>query len=122
MIFGHLGGDAVLAEVGRRLDGGTREGDDAGRYGGEELLLVLPGLKSGTFERIEALRDAVFAAPISFEGHAIAMTCSMGVTWLRTGDDVTAMVRRADAALYAAKRNGRDRIVFDPPLAASRKS
>ena len=115
-VFGHLGGDAVLAEVGRRLTASTREGVDAGRYGGEELLLVLPGLKEGMFERIETLRDAVFAAPFQFDSHSIGITCSMGVTWMHPGDDVTSMIRRADAALYAAKRDGRDRIVFDPPL------
>ena len=111
-----------MAEVGRRLAAGTRDGDDSGRYGGEELLLVLPGLKQGRFERIESLRDAVFAAPFVFEANPIGMTCSMGVTWLRPGDDVTSMIRRADAALYAAKRNGRNRIVFDPPLPAWRAS
>ena len=115
--FGHLAGDAVLGEVGRRLLAGTRESDQAGRYGGEEFLLVLPGLRQGTFERIEALREAVFGEPIPFEDGMIRMTCSMGVTWMQPGDDVVSMIRRADALLYAAKRNGRDRIVFDPALA-----
>ncbi len=115
--FGHLAGDAVLGEVGRRLLAGTRESDQAGRYGGEEFLLVLPGLRQGTFERIEALRESVFGEPIPFEDGMIRMTCSMGVTWMQPGDDVVSMIRRADALLYAAKRNGRDRIVFDPALA-----
>ncbi len=114
--FGHLAGDAVLGEVGRRLLASTRESDQAGRYGGEEFLLVLPGLRQGTFERMEALREAVFAEPIPFEDGMIRMTCSMGVTWMQAGDDVVSMIRRADALLYAAKRDGRDRIVFDPAL------
>ena len=114
---GHLAGDAVLGEVGRRLLAGTRESDQAGRYGGEEFLLVLPGLRQGTFERIEALREAVFAEPIPFENSTIRMTCSMGVTWMQDGDDVVSMIRRADTLLYLAKREGRDRVVFDPALA-----
>jgi diguanylate cyclase (GGDEF)-like protein len=114
-MFGHLGGDAVLAEVGRRLLANTREGDLAGRYGGEELLLVLPGLKHDAHDRIEALRAVVFAEPFLFEGTTIRMTCSMGVTWMRVEDDITSMIRRADAALYRAKHEGRDRVVFDPP-------
>ena len=117
--FGHLGGDAVLAEVGRRLLANTREGDDAGRYGGEELLLVLSGMRPGSFERIETLRDAAFSAPVPFEAGAIPITCSMGVTWMLPDEEVTAMIHRADAALYTAKREGRNRIVFDPPLPAS---
>jgi len=114
-VFGHLGGDAVLAEAGRRLSASTRGDDQAGRYGGEELLLVLPGLRHDAFERIEALRDGVFHEPFVFEGGLIRMTCSMGVTWMQAGDDVTAMIRRSDAALYVAKHGGRDRVVFDPP-------
>ena len=115
--FGHLAGDAVLGELGRRLLAGTRESDQAGRYGGEEFLLVLPGMRQGTFERIEALRETVFAEPIPFDGGMIRMTCSMGVTWMQPGDDVVSMIKRADALLYVAKRDGRNRIVFDPALA-----
>ena len=113
--FGHLGGDAVLGEIGSRLSANIREEDQTGRYGGEELLLLLSGLKQDAQGRIEALRDAVFADAFHFEGNMIRMTCSIGVTWMRAGDDVTSMIRRADAALYTAKRGGRDRVVFDPP-------
>ncbi len=113
--FGHLGGDAVLSEVGRRLSASIRDEDQIGRYGGEELLLLLPGLRQDAQERIEAMREAVFAQPIPFEDSMIPVTSSIGVTWMRTGDDVTSMIRRADAALYTAKRNGRNNVVFDPP-------
>lgn len=114
-VLGHLGGDAVLVEVGRRLSTSTRDSDQAGRYGGEELLLVLPGLKRDAFERVEALRSAVFTDPVLFEDSTIRISCSMGVTWMQPGDDVTSMIRRADAGLYIAKAEGRDRVVFQPP-------
>ena len=114
-VFGHLAGDAVLREVGARLEAGMRDRDRAGRYGGEELLLVLPGLRPRSYERLRSLLAAVFTEPFALEQTTIRMTASMGVTWLLPGDDLTAMIRRADAALYAAKRSGRDRFVCDPP-------
>ncbi|WP_428390513.1 diguanylate cyclase domain-containing protein [Lichenicoccus sp.] len=114
-VFGHLAGDAVLREVGARLDAGMRDRDHAGRYGGEELLLVLPGLRPRSYERLRGLLAAVFTEPFALEQTTIRMTASMGVTWVLPGDDLTAMIRRADAALYAAKRSGRDRFVCDPP-------
>ena len=114
--YGHLSGDAVLREIGHRLSVCIRETDFAGRYGGEELLVVLPGLRVGAFGRVQALRKQVFKEPCPIENGAIALTCSIGMTWLREGDDVTSMIRRADAALYEAKHRGRDRMVFDPPL------
>ncbi|WP_428374462.1 diguanylate cyclase domain-containing protein [Lichenicoccus sp.] len=114
--YGHLSGDAVLKEIGHRLSVCIRETDFAGRYGGEELLVVLPGLRVGAFGRVQALRKQVFKEPCPIENGAIALTCSIGMTWLRDGDDVTSMIRRADAALYEAKHRGRDRMVFDPPL------
>ncbi len=114
--YGHLSGDAVLKEIGSRLSVHIRETDFAGRYGGEELLVVLPGLRVGAFGRVQALRKQVFKEPCPIENGAIALTCSIGMTWLREGDDVTSMIRRADAALYEAKHRGRDRMVFDPPL------
>ena len=114
-VFGHLAGDAVLREVGARLAAGMRDRDHAGRYGGEELLLVLPGLRPRSYERLRGLLAAVFTEPFALEQTTIRMTASMGVTWMLPGDDLTAMIRRADAALYAAKRGGRDRFVCDPP-------
>ena len=114
--YGHLSGDAVLKEIGHRLAVGIRETDFAGRYGGEELLVVLPGLRVGAFGRVQVLRKEVFKEPCPIENGAISLTCSIGMTWLREGDDVTSMIRRADAALYEAKHRGRDRMVFDPPL------
>ncbi len=116
--YGHLGGDAVLAEIGRRLLASTRENDEVGRYGGEEVMVVMPGLKHDTFERVERLLCAMFAAPIAFEDVTITMTGSVGVTWMRVGDDVSTIIARADAALYTAKREGRDRAVFAPSRAS----
>lgn len=110
-VHGHLGGDAVLKETGRRILAGLRRTDLAGRYGGEELLLVLPGLGDEASDRLETLRRHVFSEPFPFDGRYIRVACSIGITRLVSGDDVTAVIRRADAALYRAKRGGRDKIV-----------
>lgn|GEM_PF-721763 len=110
--FGHLAGDAVLAETGRRLIASTRGSDFAGRYGGEELLLVLPGLREECFERVEALRRSIFEPAFEYDTVTLRVTCSMGVTWLLPGDEIMTVIQRADSALYAAKGEGRDRIVF----------
>ncbi len=117
---GHLGGDAVLAAVGRRLRTGTREQDEVGRYGGEEIILLLPGLGREAHDRVEALRRTLFAEPVAFEGGTIAVTGSIGLTWMRPGDESGTLVGRADKALYAAKQAGRDRTVADPPATAGR--
>ncbi len=114
---GHLGGDAVLAAIGRRLRAGTREQDEVGRYGGEEIILLLPGLGHEAHARLEALRQALFAEPVAFEGGTISVTGSIGLTWMRPDDDVGTVVGRADRALYAAKQAGRNRTVADPPSA-----
>ncbi len=117
---GHLGGDAVLAVVGRRLRAGTREQDEVGRYGGEEIILLLPGFGREAHDRVEALRRTLFAEPVAFEGGTIAITGSIGLTWMRPGDESGTLVGRADKALYAAKQAGRNRTVADPPSAAWR--
>ena len=114
---GHLGGDAVLAAVGRRLQAGTRGQDEVGRYGGEEIILLLPGLGPEAHDRVETLRRTLFAEPVAFENGTIRISGSVGVTWMRPEDDASALVRRADMALYAAKQTGRNRTVSDPPAA-----
>ncbi len=115
--YGHLSGDEVLREVGRRLTALLRGSDCAGRYGGEELLLILPELKPQSFGRMQGLLASVFREPFSTEQITLQVTASMGVTWMIPDDDVTAMIRRADIALYSAKLTGRDRVVFDRPAA-----
>lgn len=111
--FGHQGGDAALAEIGRRLTSGTRSSDRAGRYGGEEMLVLLPGLLPDAPERADALRRSLFEYPVMFGDVAIVVRGSMGVSWMRPDDDAAALVGRADLALYEAKRRGRDQAVLD---------
>ena len=111
--FGHLAGDSVLKEIGKRLQSGVRVYDGIGRYGGEEFLLVLPGcdLKPAT-GRAESLRSLVSERPITASSAEVTVTVSLGVTVTLCSSDgnLEEVLQRADAALYDAKARGRNRI------------
>jgi two-component system cell cycle response regulator len=107
---GHAAGDRVLAGVSAAMRSRLRAEDQLGRLGGEEFLALLPDAGAGDAEVIaEALRAEVAAA--AFEG--LAVTISAGwATW--AGEAPDELLRRADAALYAAKQAGRDRVCGAP--------
>ena len=110
---GHLAGDAALARFGRILRRATRGDDMAFRYGGEEFLLLLPGLELDAAMGVaERLRQAVEDGPA---GELPRFTISAGVAICDPADgrDPEPLLRRADAALYAAKRAGRNRVAAD---------
>jgi diguanylate cyclase (GGDEF)-like protein len=112
--FGHNAGDTVLREVARRIAGSARVEDVVGRWGGEEFIVILPHCDiDGATVVSERIRRAVAATPIRSEhGIAIPVTVSIGCTG--GTDDV--VVERADAALYAAKKGGRNRtVILEPP-------
>ncbi|MCC4595516.1 diguanylate cyclase [Xanthomonas campestris pv. phormiicola] len=107
---GHLIGDAVLARVGRRMNANLRGADLIGRYGGEELLAVLPGLLPPAQNRLLALHRVIGATPFLTDAGLLEVTASIGVAWYRTGESVQQLLSRADDALYRAKHGGRNRI------------
>ena len=116
--FGHLAGDAVLVEVASRLKQDLRIYDGAGRYGGEEFLLILPGCDlATTIRRAEKIRQFVSADPIKMGTQKQKVTISMGVTVAESDRKMSseALLREADAALYRAKENGRDRVEARAP-------
>ncbi|MGH9024105.1 MAG: sensor domain-containing diguanylate cyclase, partial [Acidimicrobiia bacterium] len=110
--WGHLGGDAVLIELARRLSVATREIDVVARYGGEEFALVLPETNlEGACVLAEKIRAAVSATPIEHEGSLRTVTMSLGVaTYPLHGRTVRELLTSADAALYRAKQGGRNRM------------
>jgi diguanylate cyclase (GGDEF)-like protein len=111
--FGHMAGDAVLRQVAARMRASVRRYDAVGRYGGEEFLIVLPGCElAGGMVLAERIRDAIAAESFWAGDAEIRLTCSLGAAGaipsaIPHADD---LVRAADAALYRAKRNGRNRV------------
>lgn len=114
---GHPAGDAVLREFVGRLSGAIRPYDAVGRYGGEEFVLVMPGLGGDLAEdreRLARIHAVIAASPMHAGDTPIAVTCSFGAIGLEPAAElgVAAMIAAADAALYRAKRGGRDRIEY----------
>jgi two-component system, cell cycle response regulator len=113
--YGHFAGDAVLREFVRRMAGSIRPYDAIGRYGGEEFLIVLPGCDADVTEKqAERMRLALAHEPMWFNEESKLVTCSFGATaWVKGEEPAEeALIRVADDALYRAKRQGRNRVVF----------
>jgi diguanylate cyclase (GGDEF)-like protein len=103
--YGHLAGDELLVQFARVLAELAPEGDVAARWGGEEFAMTLHDADTAT-SVAERLRRSVPAG----------QTCSIGLAVARPGESADSIMRRADAALYQAKRDGRDRIVAVGPV------
>jgi diguanylate cyclase (GGDEF)-like protein len=110
--YGHLAGDSILRQVGTLLRGNVRRHDTAGRLGGEEFALLLPEINlDGGRTAAEKVRRVVEQNRFEFDGTHIPVTISIGVTERRLdAEDPKELIRRADEALYEAKRSGRNRV------------
>lgn len=113
--FGHATGDAVLRAVAGRCRAVLKAADLMARLGGEEFVVLMPGVTAGEASAAaERLRATVAASPVVADGNAVDVRISLGVTALRDGDAaLQPLLERADAALYTAKRTGRDKVVFE---------
>jgi diguanylate cyclase (GGDEF)-like protein len=113
---GHFTGDQVLVEVANRFAQLTRSYDFAGRYGGEEFLIVLPGCSlADALKRAEDFRLAIAGTPIFIGSGQIAITCSFGVVEGSNNFLAEELINKADEALYCAKRSGRNCIQVSSP-------
>jgi two-component system cell cycle response regulator len=116
--WGHAGGDEVLRAFADRARASQRDGDALFRLGGEEFAMLLPCTDvPGTLAAAERLLSDLRENPVPFGGESIPVTASAGVTGLEpkdgSGED---LLSRADAALYVAKRSGRDRAEASLPV------
>jgi two-component system, cell cycle response regulator len=108
--YGHPAGDAILKEVSHRLALGTRTYDWVGRYGGEEFVVVVADSNAETVALCaERLRESVASTPMSALGTEVQVTVSVGAALL-SGSEHSDILQLADAALYRAKNNGRNRV------------
>jgi diguanylate cyclase len=118
--FGHGVGDQVLRLLARVLRERLREKDLPGRYGGEELVAVLPGASLSVCESVaERIRRSISECKITRRstGEMLpAITVSIGIAQFRPGESATQLIERCDAALYLAKRIGRNRVVTETRL------
>ncbi len=110
--FGHLVGDMFLTKLGAKIRNNIRKSDIACRYGGDEFLIFLPGATERTAVVVgETIRDSMLTDYVySEQGEAIHVTVSVGVTSNHRDDSFDGLFLRADAALYQAKKTGRNRI------------
>jgi diguanylate cyclase (GGDEF)-like protein len=115
--LGHQLGDAVLHEVAQRLARTVRSYDVIGRYGGEEFLVGAELDRRQAFEYAERLRNSVISSPVGASGRTLFVSVSIGVAVADPARpcDLTPLIESADAALYSAKNNGRNRVEFAEP-------
>jgi diguanylate cyclase (GGDEF)-like protein len=112
--WGHAAGDLALREATNRIKRSLRSYDAVGRYGGEEFLVILPGADLEQTQTLaDRMREEIRSAPISWRDASIPLSSSFGCTSAVADGLITAsdLIRIADEALYAAKRDGRDRVV-----------
>ncbi len=117
---GHAAGDAVLVALAGALGDAARPGDRLGRWGGEEFVILCPATDLTSAQALaESMRLRVAGTEIAGAGRR---TCSFGVAERIAGESVDGLLARADAALYAAKHNGRDRVETADAPALDRRS
>ena len=113
--YGHPAGDMVLKEVARRAKSVLRDGDVLARYGGEEFIVLLNVISSDTARvAAERLRTVMDTEPVQVGDQAITVSVSVGLALRSSGSETLLQtIERADANLYRAKRQGRNRVVDD---------
>ncbi len=119
--FSHAVGDLVLLSVADRLRNVVRLNDTVARWGGDEFIVLLEDLAdTDTVLSVTRRINEVVAEPVDYQGHSLRVSGSIGIAIAGPYEDVDAdeLIRRADRAMYRAKRSGKDRsAVFDPTMA-----
>lgn len=116
--YGHMAGDVVLNNIARVLEKSIRKGDIPARFGGEEfVVLLLRSSREDSIAVAERIRRAVEEAVVEYSGKNLAVTVSIGVSYANPDNPVSSgdLIKRADAALYQAKKAGRNRVFWYAP-------
>jgi diguanylate cyclase (GGDEF)-like protein len=111
--YGHIAGDKTLQVIANTLT--KVMGDDAfiGRYGGEEFVLVFGHTnKAAVISKLNVLRKKVASLPFTFKNDRVSITLSIGITMIEQNDNVHSAFERADTALYQAKKDGKNRVLY----------
>ncbi|MBC3874247.1 diguanylate cyclase [Undibacterium flavidum] len=110
--YGHAVGDQVLITLSKHLRAHARESDIVCRYGGEEFLVAMPHMTpEQAFRKIDSLRQIIAQTPVMYGSIPISITISAGVaSFPENGDDIDALLRLADNAMYQSKHDGRNRV------------
>lgn len=115
---GHVVGDDVLAKTGEILRNSLRKTDSAYRYGGEEFTIILP--ETGGNEAVhfaERIRQSIEKnAFLIRRDKSLSVTASIGIVQYKTGEQISAFIKRADENMYTAKKQGKNRVFFSPVL------
>ena len=118
--YGHTTGDEVLREFVQCCQQAMRSSDMIFRYGGEEFVILLPGVNAlGATQAAERIRTIIEKHHFSTSNAQIPVTVSMGTASLMITDTQVSIINRADKALYAAKHSGRNRVISDQDLPAT---
>ncbi|MCU7904369.1 MAG: EAL domain-containing protein [Candidatus Thiodiazotropha sp. (ex Epidulcina cf. delphinae)] len=121
--LGHEVGDRVLVETADRLREGIRSEDEAARLGGDEFIIMLEDIRDGdTPARVARKIISLLGQPIMLDPHVLHITASIGIAvFPEDGGDVTTLLKNADAAMYMAKREGRNGFHYFTPAMAEKE-
>ena len=112
--LGHHVGDELLTQIGRRFTHMLRQADTIGRLGGDEFAVILPGTDARSARRVASQLSEALDEPFSLHGASFTVDASMGIAaYPQHGDDIAELLRRADVAMYIAKRNREDCFIYD---------
>lgn len=112
-VYGHLAGDKVLKKIALLIKNAIREVDFVGRYGGEEFVLVFENTPQDAVVKVlNKIRQQIEACEFHCRNKRVIITMSFGITSFMQGDNVESAFNRADAALYRAKNEGRNRVIL----------
>ena len=111
--YGHIAGDKTLQVIANTLKKVIADDAFIGRYGGEEFVLIFSNINKATvLSKLNILREKVASLPFTFKNDRVSITLSIGVTLIEKADNVHSAFERADAALYQAKKDGKNRVIY----------